>query len=164
MHLTTIVSLIAVGAAAAPAPKSWDLNTKIAMPTPSASDELLPALPPLDLRRRQEAEKDPLNAYLETLDGDYDEQKSGDALDHYHHSLDEDESTLTTSTTVAAKTPVPEAVNSTIPVETEKKSTVPVEAEKKSTMPVETKNSTIPVEDKNETCSAVPEYAEDESL
>ncbi|KAM0707195.1 hypothetical protein Q7P35_006526 [Cladosporium inversicolor] len=154
MHLTTIVSLVAVGAAAAPAPKSWDLNNKIAMPTPSASDEILPALPPLDLRRRQESEKDPLDAYLETLDGDYDEQKSEEALDHDDHSLDEDESTVTTSTTVAAQTPAPDAVNSI----------VPVEAEKKSTVPVETKNSTIPVEAKNETSSAVPESTENDSL
>lgn len=148
MHLTTIVSLLAVGAAAAPAFKSLALNTRIPMPTPdpsSPSDETLPELPNLGLRRRQEAEKDPLDGYLETLDGEYDEQKSEDALHHYHDSLEEVESTLTTSTTVAAKTPLPEVVNSTVPVETEK-------------------NSTIPVDAKNETSEAVPEPTEHDPL
>ena len=155
MHLTTIVSLLTAGAAAAPAFKSLALNTRIPMPTPAPSDETLPELPDLGLRRRQEAEKDPLDGYLETLDGEYDEQKSDEALNHYHDSLEETESTLTTSTTLAAKTPAPEVVNSTVPVETEKKSTIVAEPEK---------NFTIPVEAKNETSSAVPEPTEKDPL
>lgn len=211
MHLTTIVSLLAVGAAAAPAAKSWDLNTKITMPTGGLADlpkapevtnlvrrqdegEETPADPsssssssssstssdglgliPGILRRRQEptptgvpslptaeTEKDPLEAYLETLDGDYDEQKSVEALGRYHHSLDEDESTVTASTTVAAKTSVPETLNSTIPVETKQKSTIPVETEKNSIIPVEAeKNSTLPAVTKNETSSALPKPTDD---
>ncbi|GAB7322552.1 hypothetical protein MBLNU13_g03472t1 [Cladosporium sp. NU13] len=201
MHLTTIVSLLAVGAAAAPAAKSWDLNTRVPMPTGGLEDipkapevtnlvrrqdegEETPADPSSSssssstsssvgliggiLGRRQQpaptgepkvpaaaAEKDPLDAYLGTLDGDYDEQKSEAALNHYHDSLDKDESTVTTSTTVAAKTPVPETVNSTAAVETKKNATIPFETEK---------NSTVPAATKNETSSAAAESTGDDSL
>ena len=158
MHFTTIISLLAAGAAAAPAPKSLDLKTRIPMPTPSpssSSDGIISQLPPLDLRRRQEAEKDPLDAYLETLDGDYDEEKSEAALDHYHDSLEEEDENTATTTTVAAlaaETPVPETLNSTVPVETEKNATIPAEIEK---------NSTVPAVTKNETSSALPEPTDD---
>lgn len=158
MHLTTIVSLLAAGAAAAPAAKSLALNTRIPMSTPapsSSSDEILPELPNLGLRRRQEAEKDPLDAYLGTLDGEYDEQKSEAALHHYHDSLEGVKSTLTTSTTVAAQTSPADTVNSTIPVETEKNSTIPVAAKK---------DSAVLKEAKNVTSSTVPVSTEDDSL
>jgi hypothetical protein len=148
MHLTTIVSLLALGAAAAPAAKSLALNTRIPMETlapSSSSDEIIPELPNLGLRRRQEAEKDPLDAYLETLDGEYDEQKSEEALQHYYDSLEGVKSTVTTSTTVAAQTPLPAAVNSTVPAETEKNSTALVATEKNSTVTVEAKNLTSSV-------------------
>jgi hypothetical protein len=57
MHLTTLISLLAVGAAAAPA-ASLDLNTRIARPTMSNLD--LPEAPEItNLVRRQEAE-DPI--------------------------------------------------------------------------------------------------------
>jgi hypothetical protein len=54
MHLTTLISLLAVGAAAAPA-ASLDLNTRMARPTMSNLD--LPEAPEItNLVRRQEAE------------------------------------------------------------------------------------------------------------
>ena len=229
MHLTTLVSLLAVGAAAAPA-KSWDLNTtlsKVARPSPtgilgglpeapevtnlvrrqeegeeetpvdssssetsSSSAGLLPELPTLPVRRRQEpepteepsfrsfvakqdseaaaeAKKDPLDAYLDTLNGDYDEEKSDSALDHYNDSLEKDQSTVTTSTSVAAKTPVPETVDSTVPVDTKNVTStetvgdVPAEfdVEKLMAKAEAPKNETSvePAAEKNATSSAVSE-------
>jgi hypothetical protein len=106
----------------------------------SSAAGLIPAIPTI-LRRQEpvatgepsvdtgavETESDPLEAYLHTLDGegDYDEDASERALDRYHASLDKDESNsttsaVTTSTSVApaTKTPVTDAVNSTVPLDT----------------------------------------------
>jgi hypothetical protein len=106
----------------------------------SSAAGLIPAIPTI-LRRQEpvatgepsvdtgavETESDPLEDYLHTLDGegDYDEDASERALDRYHASLDKDESNsttsaVTTSTSVApaTKTPVTDAVNSTVPLDT----------------------------------------------
>jgi hypothetical protein len=91
------------------------------LPAPSAHVETI--IP----RQELEAQDDSLEAYLHTLDGegDYDEDASERALDRYHASLDKDESNsttsaVTTSTSVApaTKTPVTDAVNSTVPLDT----------------------------------------------
>jgi hypothetical protein len=214
MHLTTIVSLLAVGAAAAPA-KSWSLNTKISKSTlsnlglPSATgilDDLpkapevtslvrrqddgedtpeessstsssssststseaaglIPELPSLPLRRRQgptptgeaAAKKDPLDEYLDTLKGDYNDELSEKALDHYHESLEEDDSTVTTSTSVVTQTPVPETVNSMLSeTKNETSSAVPEPTKKAaSSDPLARLNGALPI--KRQDLPEVPE-------
>ena len=85
MHLTTIVSLLGVGAAAAPAFKSLALNTRIPMPTPdpsSPSDETLQEIPNLGLRRRQEAE----SAYPPGMPAEIDADSLGTLVDLFETS------------------------------------------------------------------------------
>lgn len=223
MHLTTIVSLLAAGAAAAPARPFSKVApstlSKVALPSTtgvygglpkapavtnvvrrqddgdeeeedpedssssssSSSAGLIPGLPGLPLRRRQdatttaepsfrstvaeedskaaaEAEEDPLDAYLQTLkDGeDYDEETSEKALDNYHESLEEDKSNSTTSA-ITTSTSVAAAVEPTVSVEAKNATSSDSEKLIAETEAPKNETTTELAAKTNETSSAVPE-------